>query len=221
MNIYDLLTSATLETIYMVCISILITVLIGLPIGIILVVTEADNILPNKTFNSITSWIVNIGRSIPFVILMIAVTPLTRFIVGTSIGTNAAIVPLIFASIPFFARIVESSLKDINSGILEAAISMGTPPIRIILNVMIPEALSQLILGITITLIAQIGYSAMAGIIGGGGLGDLAIRFGYQRAQESILFYSVLIQVVLVMIVQFSGNKLSNYFNKKAANINI
>ncbi|WBW99652.1 methionine ABC transporter permease [Oceanirhabdus sp. W0125-5] len=215
MRLLDLLLPSTLETLYMVCLSILFTILFGLPIGILLVVTEERNIMPNKFINTILSWIVNIGRSVPFVILMIAVTPFTRFIVGTSIGTNAAIVPLIFASIPFFARIVESSLKELSPGIIEAAHAMGTPPKLIILKVMLPESLSQLILGTTITVIAQIGYSAMAGIIGGGGLGDLAIRFGYQRSQNDVLFASVIVLICLVMLIQFLGNKLSNYYNKK------
>ena len=215
MRLLELLLPSTLETLYMVSISILFTIIIGLPLGVLLVVTEESNILPNKFINTIFSWIVNIGRSVPFVILMIAVTPFTRFIVGTSIGTNAAIVPLIFASIPFFARIVESALKELPPGIIEAAHAMGTPPILIILKVMLPESLSQLILGTTITVIAQIGYSAMAGIIGGGGLGDLAIRFGYQRSQNDVLFASVVVLICLVMLIQFCGNKLSNYYNKK------
>ncbi len=215
MRLLELLLPSTLETLYMVSISILFTMIIGLPLGVLLVITEETNILPNKLINLILSWIVNIGRSVPFVILMIAVTPFTRFIVGTSIGTNAAIVPLIFASIPFYARIVESALKELPPGIIEVAHAMGTPPSLIILKVMLPEALSQLILGTTITVIAQIGYSAMAGIIGGGGLGDLAIRFGYQRSQNDVLFVSVVVLICLVMLIQFYGNKLSNYYNKK------
>lgn len=215
-RLIELLVPSLCETLYLVFVSVLFTTIIGLPIGITLVVTDKNHILPNKTINSMLSFIVNIGRSIPFVILMVAIVPFTRVVVGTTIGTTAAIVPLVVASIPFFARIVETSLREISWGIIEAGISMGASPVEIIVKVILPEATPSLILGITITIIAQIGYSAMAGVVGGGGLGDLAIRYGYQRFQTDVMLSTVIVLVILVMGIQSLGNFLSKKLNKNS-----
>lgn len=215
-KLIELLLPSLWETLYMVFVSVLFTIIVGLPIGITLVVTDKNHILPNKTINSILSFIVNIGRSIPFVILMVAIVPFTRAVVGTTIGTTAAIVPLVVASIPFFGRIVETSLREVSWGIIEAGISMGASPLEIILKIILPEAIPSLILGITITIIAQIGYSAMAGVVGGGGLGDLAIRYGYQRFQTDVMISTVLVLVILVIGIQSLGNFLSKKLNKNS-----
>jgi D-methionine transport system permease protein len=202
----DLLIPATLETLYMVFLSTLFTVCFGLPLGIVLVVTSSGHILERPTLNKCLSVVVNVTRSLPFIILMIFIIPFTRLIAGTSIGTNAAIVPLVFAAIPFFARIVESALHEVDGGVIEAAIAMGASPLDIIVRVLIPEALPSLILGTTITIINLLGYSAMAGTIGGGGIGDLAIRYGYHRFQTDVMFMTIIVLVILVQGIQVTGN---------------
>ena len=203
------------DTLYMVFLSSLFSVIIGIFIGIILYVTDKDNILENKFINSVLGIIVNIGRSVPFVILMIAVFPLSKFIVGTTLGSKASVVPLTVAAIPFVARMIEASLKEIDKGVIEASISMGASEWQIILKVLIPESISSIISTITTTVISIIGYSAMAGTIGGGGLGSIAITYGYQRYRTDILIISVIIMVILVQIVQTIGNILSKKLNKK------
>jgi D-methionine transport system permease protein len=202
----DLLIPATLETLYMVFLSTLFTICFGLPLGIVLVVTSSGHILERPALNKGLSVVVNVTRSLPFIILMIFIIPFTRLIAGTSIGTNAAIVPLVFAAIPFFARIVESALHEVDGGVIEAAIAMGASPIDIIVRVLIPEALPSLILGTTITIINLLGYSAMAGTIGGGGIGDLAIRYGYHRFQTDVMFMTIIVLVILVQGIQVTGN---------------
>ncbi len=202
----DLLIPATLETLYMVFLSTLFTICFGLPLGIVLVVTSSGHILERQTLNKGLSVVVNVTRSLPFIILMIFIIPFTRLIAGTSIGTNAAIVPLVFAAIPFFARIVESALHEVDGGVIEAAIAMGASPLDIIVRVLIPEALPSLILGTTITIINLLGYSAMAGTIGGGGIGDLAIRYGYHRFQTDIMLMTIIVLVILVQGIQVTGN---------------
>ena len=202
----DLLIPATLETLYMVFLSTLFTICFGLPLGIVLVVTSSGHILERLTLNKGLSVVVNVTRSLPFIILMIFIIPFTRLIAGTSIGTNAAIVPLVFAAIPFFARIVESALHEVDGGVIEAAIAMGASPLDIIVRVLIPEALPSLILGTTITIINLLGYSAMAGTIGGGGIGDLAIRYGYHRFQTDVMFMTIIVLVILVQGIQVTGN---------------
>lgn len=202
----DLLIPATLETLYMVFLSTLFTICFGLPLGIVLVVTSSGHILERQTLNKGLSVVVNVTRSLPFIILMIFIIPFTRLIAGTSIGTNAAIVPLVFAAIPFFARIVESALHEVDGGVIEAAIAMGASPLDIIVRVLIPEALPSLILGTTITIINLLGYSAMAGTIGGGGIGDLAIRYGYHRFQTDVMFMTIIVLVILVQGIQVTGN---------------
>lgn len=210
-----LLTPSLFETLYMVFTSILFTILFGLPLGVILVITNQDHILPNPFLNNILSYAINTMRSLPFIILMIFIIPFTRMIVGTSIGTTAAIVPLVVAATPFFARIVESALREVDWGVVEAAIAMGATPMQIILRVLIPEAMSSLVLGITITLINIISFSAMAGVVGGGGLGDLAVRYGYHRFQTDVMFATVVVLIILVQFIQTAGNRIAKNINKK------
>ena len=197
------------ESLYMVGISSLIAFVIGLPMGIVLSVTAGGSILQNRPVNSLLSVVVNVGRSVPFIILMVAIIPFTRMVVGTSIGTNAAIVPLAVAAIPFVARVVESALREIDAGIIEAALSMGATPFQIIYKVLLPEGLPAIISGLTLTLINLIGYSAMAGAVGGGGLGDIAIRYGYQRFNPDVMLITVVILVLMVQFFQYAGDKLS------------
>lgn len=206
-----LIVSPTLETIYMVLFSTLFATLLGFPLGVALVVTEKGGLLENETIYRTLDSIVNICRSFPFIILMIVLFPLSRIIVGTTIGTTASIVPLSIGAAPFVGRVVESSLKEVEKGLVEAAVSMGTHPKDIILKVMIPEALPSLILGETLTIINIIGYSAMAGAIGGGGLGDLAIRYGFHRFQTDVLIAAVIVIIVLVQVIQVIGNKTALY----------
>lgn len=205
----SLLIRGTYETLLMVAASSLISFALGMPLGIILSITGPTGIRPNRPINSVLSLIVNIGRSVPFVILMIAIIPITRLIVGTSIGTSAAIVPLAAAAVPFVGRVVENALREIDGGVIEAAHSMGATPLQIITKVLLPEALPSIISGLTLTIINLIGYSAMAGTIGGGGLGDVAIRYGYQRFMLDVMISTVVILVVLVQACQFIGDKLA------------
>lgn len=211
----ELLSSPLLETLYMVFVSVFFTIIFGLPLGIILVVTDQNHILPSPLLHRTLSYMINITRSLPFIILMIFIIPFTRLVVGTTIGTTAAIVPLIIASTPFFARIVETSMKEVDWGVIEASLAMGATPLQIIINVLIPEAMSSLILGVTITIINVLGYSAMAGVVGGGGLGDLAVRYGYHRFQTEVMIATVIVLVVLVQIIQSTGNKIAQVINKK------
>lgn len=199
---------ATWETIYMVAISTGISYLIGLPLGVILVTTEAGHVLESKGLNRILSTIINAVRSIPFIIFLILVIPFTRLIVGTSIGTAASMVPLSLAAIPFVARMVENSLKEIEWGLIEAALSMGANAWQVISKVLIPEALPSIILGVAITTINLVGYSAMAGIVGGGGLGTLAYYYGYQRYEDMIMWVTVIVLIVFVQCVQMLGDKM-------------
>jgi len=210
-----LLVKSLWETTYMVAVSGFISALLGIPLGIILVTTNKGHILENTSLNRVLGAIVNATRSTPFIILMVAIIPVTRLLVGTSIGTNAAIVPLSIAAIPFVARIVESALKEVDYGVIEAAQAMGASPREIITKVLIPEALPAIVLGLTLTVISLIGYSAMAGAIGGGGLGDLAIRYGYQRFRADIMLITVVILIAQVQIVQSTGDYISNRLNKK------
>jgi len=214
-ELLDLLIPSINETLYMVFISTVFTVILGLPLGILLVITREDNVLPNsKIYNSL-SILINITRSIPFVILMIFIIPFTRLVVGSSIGTNAAIVPLVVAAIPFFARLVEGSILEVNPGVIEAGVSMGASPFEIVLKILIPEAMPSLVLNVTVTIINIIGYSAMAGAVGGGGLGYLAIGYGYHRFQTDVMFATVIILIILVQLIQISGNKISNSIYRK------
>ena len=213
-NMMDLLLKSLGETCYMVLIAIVLATLIGLPLGVILTVTRKDHIMPNSLVNSVLGAIVNATRSTPFIILMVAIIPFTRMIVGSSIGTTAAIVPLTITAAPFIARVIESSLLEVDRGVIEAAQSMGASPFQIIGKVMLPESLHSIVLGITLALIALIGASAMAGALGGGGLGDLAIRYGYQRFQMDVMIATVIVLIIMVQGVQTIGNRLSRKLNK-------
>lgn len=199
----------------MVAISTIFSLILGFPLGILLVITEKDGIWERITLNSILNGIVNIFRSFPFIILMIFIMPLTKLIVGKTIGTLATVVPLSIAAAPFVARIVESAFKEVDKGIIEAVSSMGASTFEIITKVLIPEAMPSLVLGITMTIINLIGYSAMAGAIGGGGLGDLAIRYGYHRYQTDVMIASVIVIIVLVQLIQLLGNKISYSIDKR------
>lgn len=213
-DLFNLLLKSFGETCYMVIASTILSTLIGVPLGVILTVTRKGHILPNAAVNSILGAIVNATRSTPFIILMVAIIPLTRMIVGSSIGTTAAIVPLTISAAPFIARIIESSLLEINPGIIEAAQAMGASPMQIITKVLIPEALHSIVLGITLAVISLIGYSAMAGTLGGGGLGDLAIRYGYQRFQMDVMIATVIVLIIMVQAMQSLGDYLSKRLNK-------
>ena len=206
----QLVASATLQTLAMVGLSTVFSLALGFPLGILLCVTEPSGIAPRPILNQILSRIVNVLRSFPFIILMILLFPLSRIIIGTSIGTVATIVPLSIAAAPFVARIIESALKEVDPGVIQAARAMGSKNAQIIIRVMIPEALPSLVSGVTLTIINLSGYSAMAGAIGGGGLGDLAIRYGYQRFRSDIMIAAVVIILVLVEVIQFAGTRISN-----------
>lgn len=202
--------AATWETLYMVVLSTAFSYLLGLPLGIILVITEAGHVLENRWINRVLGVIVNATRSIPFIIFLILVIPFTRFVVGTYIGTVASMVPLTLAAIPFVARLVETSLKEIQWGLIEAAISMGANAWQVISKVLIPEATPSIILGVAITAINLVGYSAMAGIVGGGGLGTLAYYYGYQRYEDLIMWVTVIVLIVFVQCIQIMGDKMAS-----------
>jgi D-methionine transport system permease protein len=206
----QLVGTATLQTLSMVALSAVFSLALGFPLGIFLCVTDPAGISPKPLLNQALSRVVNVLRSFPFIILMILLFPLSRVIVGTSIGTVATIVPLSIAAAPFVARIIESSLREVNPGVIQAARAMGSRDGQIIFRVMIPEALPSLVSGVTLTVINLIGYSAMAGAIGGGGLGDLAIRYGYQRFRTDIMIAAVVIILILVELIQLAGTRISN-----------
>ncbi|MCI7691810.1 MAG: ABC transporter permease [Oscillospiraceae bacterium] len=210
-----ILQLGVLETIYMTFISAFFAYLFGLPLGILLSVTDKGGIRPIPWLNKIVGFIVNIFRSIPFVILMIAVLPAAKLIVGTALGNKAAIVTLIIAAIPYVARMVESSIKEVDSGVIEAAQAMGTSSIRIVFKVLIPEAKPSLLVGSVISLVTILGYSAMAGTIGGGGLGMIAINFGYQRFNDEIIWICVLLTVIIVQIIQEVGMLIARKTDKR------
>ncbi|HHW67758.1 MAG: D-methionine transport system permease protein [Epulopiscium sp.] len=210
-----LLLTETGNTLYMVFAATLISTIIGLPLGVILVITDQGGIKERIQLNRILGTIVNIGRSFPFAILIVALIPFTRMIVGTSLGTTATIVPLSIAAAPFVARVVESSLKEVDKGIVEAAVAMGSSTWEIITKVLIPEAMASIILGITLTVVNLIGYSAMAGTVGGGGLGSVAIQYGYYRYDVSLIIATVILLIILVQILQWIGNSIAKAMNKK------
>ncbi|PQD94423.1 methionine ABC transporter permease [Pradoshia eiseniae] len=209
------INTAFLQTIYMITISLAVAIVIGLPVGIILYVTDKGLFWENKTVQTILGFFVNLIRSIPFIILLVALIPLTDLIVNTTIGPAAASVSLSVAAIPFFARIVETSLREIDKGVIEAAIAAGATPWMIIKDVLLLEARSGIISGITLTLISLIGFSAMAGTVGGGGIGDLAIRYGYYRYDNTIMIATVIILIVLVQVIQFAGDFIAKVIDKR------
>ncbi len=206
--IVEKVLTATWETFYMVAISTALSYVFGLPLGVILVTTEEGHVLASRGLNRILGTVINATRSIPFIIFLILVIPFTRLVVGTSIGTAASMVPLTLAAIPFVARLVETSLKEIEWGLIEAALSMGANAWQIITKVLIPEATPSIILGVAITTINLVGYSAMAGIVGGGGLGTLAYYYGYQRYEDLIMWVTVIVLIVFVQCVQMLGDKM-------------
>lgn len=206
----DLVTAATAQTLIMVFFSTIFSVLLGLPLGVLLSVTDGETgITPHPVLNQVLTRMVNILRSFPFIILMILLFPLSRLILHTSIGTRATIVPLSIAAAPFVARVIETALKEVDPGVVQAARACGSTNWQIIRKVLLPEALPSLVDGITLTIINLIGYSAMAGAIGGGGLGDLAIRYGYQRFRTDVMIAAVVVILLLVEIIQTVGTKIS------------
>lgn len=214
-QIINLLIQGLGETLQMTIISTVVSMIVGIPLGVILVITGKGHILENKAVNATLGSVVNALRSIPFIILMVAIIPLTRIIAGSSIGTTAACVPLTIAAIPFLARLVETSIREINSGVIEAAQAMGASPMQIIRKVLLQEALPTIIDNITVLVVNLISYSAMAGAIGGGGLGDIAIRYGYQRFQGDVMLATIIILIVLVQLIQSCGDFLSRKVNKR------
>lgn len=203
------------ETLYMTLASTFVGYLVGLPLGICLAVTDKDGLTPNKLIYKVLDFIVNVLRSIPFLILLILLIPFTRLVVGRSTGVSATVVPLVVAAIPFIARMVESSIKEVDNGVVEAARSMGASNLRIIVHVLITESKTSLISGITIAIGTILGYSAMAGVVGGGGLGDIAVRYGYYRYQTNIMVITVVLLIVLVQVFQTSGNFIAKKTDKR------
>ena len=211
----NMLVKGIWETIYMVFLSSALSYVIGIPLGIALVVTDREGISPVPLFNKVLGLIINLLRSVPFIILLIMVLPITKFIVGKTIGSNATVVPLIIAAAPYIGRMVESSLKEVDAGVIEAAKSMGASTWQIIVKVLLPEAKPSLLVGAAISVTTILGYSAMAGFTGGGGLGDIAIRYGYYRYQTSIMIVTVVLLVVLVQIFQSIGMFLAAKLDKR------
>lgn len=213
--IQTLLFRALLDTLYMIGIAGFLAVLFGVPLGIVLTITARGGLKQNLFLNRVLGFIVNAARSTPFIILMVAIIPLTRAIAGTSIGTTAAIVPLTLAALPFMGRVVEVALREVDSGVIEASKAMGASPFQIVFRVMLPEALPSLIAGVTLMLINLVGHSAMAGALGAGGLGHVAIHFGHQRFQGDVMLATVAILIVLVQIVQNSGDFIAYLIRKR------
>ncbi|MEU3146188.1 MULTISPECIES: methionine ABC transporter permease [unclassified Streptomyces] len=210
-----LLVQACQETLVMVGWSTLIAVLAGLPIGILLVLTDRGGLLQNAPVSKVIGQVVNVGRSMPFIILMVALTSLTRWITGTSIGSEAAIVPLAISGIPFFARLVETAVREVDHGLVEAVQAMGGNTWTIVRKVLVPESLPSLIAATTATIIALIGYSAMAGAVGGGGLGDFAVRYGYQRFDSELMWITVAILAVVISVIQFTGDLAARSLHRR------
>lgn len=201
-----LLAQGTWDTLLMTIVSTFFAYVIGIPLGVLCVLTSPKGLMPHRIFNMVLGWIINIGRSIPFIILLVALIPFTRFIVGTSLGVPGAIVPLVISAAPFIARIVEQSIEEVDGGLVEAAQSFGANTWQIVYKVFLREALPSLVRGFAIVFITILGYSAMAGCVGAGGLGDIAIRYGYQRYQDDVMIATVIILIVIVQIVQSACN---------------
>ena len=214
-QLIDLLLTGTVDTLLMVGVSALLAFVIGLPLAVVLVNTSEQGIYPSKKINQALGTVINITRSVPFLILMVALIPLTRWIVGTSYGVWAAVVPLTLAATPFFARIAEVSLREVDHGLIEAAQAMGCNRKQIIWHVLLPEALPGIVAGFTVTIVTMINSSAIAGAIGAGGLGDIAYRYGYQRFDMQIMFAVIVVLVALVMLIQAFGDSLASQLDKR------
>lgn len=215
-NLIPILWDSTLQTLYIVAMSTLIGTLIGAPLGIFLATSRRGELLSAPVVNTVLGLIVNAARSTPFIILVVAIIPLTRLIAGTSIGTTAAIVPLTIAAAPFIARLIETAIREVDAGLIEAARAMGASPGQIVRKVLVPEAMPGIILGLTLAVVSLIGYSAMVGAVGGGGLGDLGIRYGYQRFMPEVMLAVVVILILLVQMVQSGGEWIAARFDKRA-----
>lgn len=211
----NLLLEGTLETFYMVIVSTLLSYALGLPLGVLLVVSDKDGIHPMPALNRVLGVAINLLRSAPFLILLVALTPVTRAIVGTSLGSTATIVPLVIGSAPFIARMVESSLKEVDGGVIEAAQSMGASPIQIILRVLLPEAKPSLMVGAAIAITTILGYSAMAGFVGGGGLGTIAVNYGVHRYQTDVMLVTLALLVIIVQVFQEVGMRIAARIDKR------
>jgi len=214
-ELFSLLLTSTLETLYMVGIAAVLSAAGGLILGILLLVTAPGRVLPAPAIHKTLTILTNFGRSIPFIIVVVAIVPFTRLIVGTSIGTNAAIVPLVIGAIPYVARLVESALIEVDPGVVEAVVTMGATPWQLITRAYLPEAIPALFRALTIMTITLVSYSAMAGAIGGGGLGDLAIRYGYQRFRPDVTLATVIVLVAIVQTFQFAGDTLAKRFDRR------
>ncbi|MGE7417929.1 methionine ABC transporter permease [Methylobacterium tarhaniae] len=210
-----LLVQATLDTLQMVAVAASLGTLVGLPLGVFLATSGRGELLAAPWLNRVLGLVVNATRSTPFIILVVAIIPFTRLIAGTSIGTNAATVPLTIAAIPFIARLVEGVVREVDGGLVEAARAFGASPLQIVLKVLIPEALPGIVLGLTLAVVSLIGFSAMVGAVGGGGLGDLGIRYGYQRFMPEMMLAVVVVLIVLVQLVQTLGDRLARRMNKR------
>jgi D-methionine transport system permease protein len=217
-EIIEILSEGLGQTLYMTILSTIFAYLFGLPLGIILNITSKDGITPCKPLNFILNLLVNVFRSLPFLILLVFVMPLTKLIVGVKTGTTASIVPLVIASVPFIARMVESSLSEINKGVIEASEAMGTSKLKIIYKLLIPESKPSLLIGFSISIVTILGYSAMAGFIGGGGLGYIAYNYGFQRNEEEIMWITIILLIIIVQIFQEVGmiiaKKIDHRINK-------
>lgn len=216
LDIIALIGASGLETIYMVLLSAALGTLIGLPLGVFLATSGSGEIFSAPALNRILGFVVNATRSTPFIILVVALIPFTRLVAGSSIGTTAAIVPLTIGAAPFIARITETALREVDRGLIEASLAMGATPLQIVRKVLLPEALPGIVLGLTLTLVSLIGFSAMVGAVGGGGLGDLGIRYGYQRFMPEVMVTVVVLLVVLVQGVQMLGDTLARRLNRRA-----
>lgn len=214
-QIREMILNGILETLYMTVVSTLFGYVFGLPMGVLLCISDKDGLKPHPVLYKILDFIANIVRSVPFLILLILLIPFTRFLLGKSYGSTATIVPLTVAAIPFIARMVESSLKEVDNGVVEAARAMGAGTMRIILRVLLVEARTSLITGATIAIGTILGYSAMAGAVGGGGLGDIAVRYGYYRYQTDIMIVTVILLIVIVQIFQSVGMLIANRLNRR------
>lgn len=214
-QLINIMLGGIVETLYMTVTSTIVAYVLGIPLGVILFITDKGGIAENGLVNKVLGILVNLLRSVPFIILLVAILPFTRFVVGTTIGATATIVPLVVAATPFVARMVESSLKEVNGGVVEAALSMGSNNFQIITKVLLLEAKPSLIVGSTIAITTILGYSAMAGFVGGGGLGAIAINYGYYRYQEDIMFITVILLVIVVQVFQETGMKIANKTDKR------